>query len=209
MRGVTYVSPQAKGVIVTDERSVDALVSAASGGDAAAWNSIVERFAPLVWRVCMRCRLSHSDAADVSQNVWLRLTEHLDTIREPAALPGWLATTTRRECLRTIGRNKAEVLSPMEIEIADDAERTDPDGPLLLAERQEALLAAFAELPDHARTLLLLLMEDPPRPYREISEQLNIPIGSIGPTRARHLQRLRQSPALAGFAPTIMGGDHR
>ena len=80
----------------------------------------------------MRCRLSRADAADVSQNVWLRLTEHLDTIREPAALPGWLATTTRRECLRTIRANKGEVLSPMEIDIADDADRTDPGRSVLL-----------------------------------------------------------------------------
>jgi RNA polymerase sigma factor (sigma-70 family) len=194
---------------LTDEQSVDELVVAAAAGDAAAWNSIVDRFSSLVWSICMRCRLSRADAADVSQNVWLRLTEHLDTIREPAALPGWLATTTRRECLRTIRANKGEILSPMEIDIADDAERTDPGRSVLQAERQDALLAALAELPDHARALLLLLMEDPPRPYREISEQLGIPIGSIGPTRARHLQRLRQSPALAGFAPTTMGGDQR
>ncbi len=187
---------------MSEDDSVATLVVAAAGGDASAWTSIVDRFAPLVWNICMRYKLSRHDATDVSQNVWLRLTERLDTIREPAALPGWLATTTRRECLGLFRSRQSEVPSAMEFDVADDDERTDPSRQLLSDERHEALLSAMAELPDHARTLLLLLMEDPPLPYREISERLGIPIGSIGPTRARHLERLRRSPALAGFLPS-------
>jgi RNA polymerase sigma factor (sigma-70 family) len=194
---------------MAEDATVPALVAAAARGESSAWNSLVDRFAPLVWSICIRHRLSRPDAADVSQNVWLHLAEKLDTIREPAALAGWLATTTRRECLALMRRRDREVLSAMETDLADDGDATDPARNLLRAEREQALLAAFAELPDNARRLLLLLMEDPPRPYREISETLGIPVGSIGPTRARYLERLRRSPALAGFAPTVMGGDSR
>ena len=161
----------------------------------------------------MRYKLSRHDAADVCQNVWLRLTERLDTIREPAALAGWLATTTRRECMAGFRRHRSEVPNAMELDVAADVESTDPARNLLFAERHEALLAALGELPEAARSLLTLLMADPPRTYREISDELGIPIGSIGPTRARYLERLRQSPALAGFrpagGPAVMGGDHR
>lgn len=156
----------------------------------------------------MRHRLTRPDAADVCQDVWVKLAEGLDTLREPAALPGWLSTTARRECLRTIGKKRNEVLSDMAVDRSDDVQRTDPAGPVLMAERHEALLTALAELPDKARQLLILLMDDPPRPYKEISDLLGIPIGSIGPTRARHLQKLRESPALAGFLPTSTEGAH-
>lgn len=156
----------------------------------------------------MRHRLSRTDAADVCQDVWVKLAEGLDSLREPAALPGWLSTTARRECLRTISKQRNEVLSDTAIDRGDDVDRTDPAGPVLRAERHEALLTALGELPDNARQLLILLMDDPPRPYKEISDLLGIPIGSIGPTRARHLQRLRESRALAGFLPTKTEGAH-
>ena len=199
-----------EGDLADPEASVGDLVRAAVAGDASAWNDLVDRFSPLVWSICLRCRLSRADAADVSQTVWLRLTERLDTLREPAALPGWIATTTRRECVRTIERKHGEVLSPMELDVAADQDSTDPARTLLQGERRDALLAALAELPESARKLLLMLMADPPIPYARISEVLGIPVGSIGPTRARHLQKLRQSPALAGFAPApTTGGDQR
>lgn len=196
---------------MSQDREVAELVRAAADGDASAWNDLVDRFSPLVWNICMRYKLSRADASDVCQNVWLRLTERLDTIREPAALAGWLATTARRECLRTFRGHHGEIPTSFEIDVADERDRTDPDRALLHHERQQALLAALAELPERARELLLMLIEDPPRSYREISEKLGIPIGSIGPTRARHLERLRRSPALAGFRPaedsSIMEGE--
>ncbi len=198
---------------MSDDDSVATLVLAAAAGSSAAWESLVDRFAALVWSICMRYKLSPHDASDVCQNVWLRLAERLDTIRQPAALAGWLATTTRRECLATFRSHRSEVPNAMEIEIADDVERTDPARNVLLFELHDALLAALGELSDSGRALLLLLMEDPPRPYREISKQLGIPVGSIGPTRARCLDRLRQSPALAAFRPAdgtaVLGGDQR
>jgi RNA polymerase sigma factor (sigma-70 family) len=207
------ITLRAKGCTLTDDDPVADLVRAAASGSASAWESLVVRFAPLVWSICMRYKLSRHDAADVCQDVWLRLTERLDTIREPSALAGWLATTTRRECLATFRQHRSEVPNPMELDVADDVESTDPARHIMLAERHDALLAALGELPSAARSLLTLLLADPPRTYRQISDELGIPIGSIGPTRARYLQRLRQSPALAGFAPVggpaVMGGDHR
>lgn len=205
MRAVPHL--RAKGCTVSDDDPVSALVHAAANGSAPAWEALVDRFAPLVWNICMRYKLSKDDAADVCQNVWLRLTERLDTIREPSALAGWLATTSRRECLATFRNHRSEVPNPMEMDVADDVESTDPARNVLFEERHAALLAALAELPEAGRTLLLLLMDDPPRPYREISDELGIPIGSIGPTRARYLERLRHSPALAGFRPA--GDDGR
>ena len=83
-----------------DDPSVTDLVTSARSGDQQAWDALVERYAPLVWSICTRYRLAAADAADAGQSVWLHLVEQLDHIRDPAALPGWLATTTRRECAR-------------------------------------------------------------------------------------------------------------
>ena len=82
------------------------LVAAAVSGDQAAWNSLVERFAPLVTSVIRRFRLTEGDADDVRQNTWLRLVEHLEGIREPRALPGWIVTTTRNEALRVLSARR-------------------------------------------------------------------------------------------------------
>src|ERR1700678_1664045 len=85
-----------------DDPSVVALVTRAAGDDHEAWNEIVERYVPLVWDICTRYQLSRDDIEDGGQNLWLLLVEQLGKLREPAALPGWLATTTRRECLRVV-----------------------------------------------------------------------------------------------------------
>src|SRR5260370_40419673 len=81
-----------------DDPQVTDLVTRARKGDQQAWDAIVERYAPLIWSICRRYRLSDADAEDVGQIVWLRLVDQLDNLRDPAALPGWLVTTTRREC---------------------------------------------------------------------------------------------------------------
>ena len=86
---------------VHDELAVTDLVTRARNGDKQAWDTLVERYSPLIWSICRRHRLAGADADDVGQSVWLRLADQLDKIRDPAALPGWLATTTRRECGRT------------------------------------------------------------------------------------------------------------
>lgn len=183
---------------VRDDQSVVDLVVKARNGDQFAWDQIVERYAPLVWAMCQRFRLSRADADDVGACVWLRLVERLNTIRQPAALPGWLATTARNECLRVV-RVKARE-TPV-----DDHERisadTDPsaDSWLLAQERLIALRTAFAGLSERCRRLLELLFADPPTPYDEVSHVLGIPVGTIGPTRQRCLGKLRASPALAAL----------
>jgi RNA polymerase sigma factor (sigma-70 family) len=187
---------------------VSELVLAARAGQQEAWNGLVERYTPLVLSVVRRHRLQGSDTEDVMQTLWLRLVEHLGEIREPEALPGWIATTTRNECMRLIrARQRTRPFDPMEaspLDVGADPGSTDntPLDDAVLerlaqTERHEVLLSAFAELSDQHRELLLLLVADPPLSYTEISSRLSIPIGSIGPTRARALQRIRQSPAVA------------
>jgi RNA polymerase sigma factor (sigma-70 family) len=183
--------------------SVTELVVGARAGDDSAWNALVDLFLPLVRRCIRRYRLSEADAADVNQTVWLKLVEHLDELREPCALPGWLATTARREALRLIaGRGRALPTDPQSHTFEAPNDDADPDQFLIEDERCRELRAAISELPDGRRTLLSLLLADPPVPYEEISRRLDIPIGSIGPTRARALAQLRQSSRLRDLVAT-------
>src|SRR5215472_2265634 len=89
------------------DHAVATLVMRARNGDKLAWDALVERYAPLIWSVCRRYRLDGADAGDVGQNVWLQLVNQLGKIRDPAALPGWLITTTRRECIRVLNKAPA------------------------------------------------------------------------------------------------------
>src|SRR5688572_17859932 len=173
-----------------------ALVRAAAAGDSRAWDRIVDDYASLVWSVGRSFRLGDADLADVSQTVWLRLVERLGTLRDRAALPGWLYSTTRRECLAVLGRSRRELLSDEPVGPGTN-DGVAIDDELLEQERAAALWLAFAELPAPCRDLLALLVTDPPTPYEEISVILGYPKGAIGPKRSRCLDRLRRSPALA------------
>ncbi len=179
------------------------LVHAAADGDEDAWRRLVERYLPLVKSVIRWHGLYGQDADDVSQLLWLRLVEHLKDIREPRALPGWIKTTTRNECKQLLKNARrtvpvGAVVEPQAVNLV--AEELDED--LLRAERHQVLLAALAELPEHQRDLLMLLAADPPLSYAEIGRRLGIPVGSIGPTRARALSRLRESHAVAALIET-------
>jgi RNA polymerase sigma factor (sigma-70 family) len=184
-----------------DGSSVAALVTRARDGDKQAWDALVERYAPLVWSICRRHRLSGADAADVGQNVWLHLVDQLDHLRDPAALPGWLATTTRRECGRMLrgARGPDTARSAVDAETVPDERAGTVEQDLLVAERHAALREAFAHLPPDGQQLLTLLIQDPPVPYAEISARLGIPVGSIGPNRARCLDKMRRYPAIAAL----------
>ena len=197
-----------------DDPSVIALVTHAANGDQDAWNEIIERYEPLVWSICTRYRLRNSDIEDVGQTVWLLLVEQLGKLREPAALPGWLATTTQRECLRalTAARKSEDAAKLDDASLVVDASVIEQE--ILAAERNAALRLALRDLPPHCQQLLAMLISDPPRSYAEISTALHIPIGSIGPLRARCLERLRRSAALMGLgtaAPRVnsAGGEKR
>ena len=190
---------------VREDRVVIDLVTRASHGDKRAWDALVERYSPLIWSICRRYRLGDADAEDAGQSVWLRAVDQLGAIRDPAALPGWLATVTRRECLRVL----RTVPGPLTARHGPDAE-TIPDEQagtaeqqLLAVERHAALRAAFSDLPPSGRQLILSLIQDPPVPYAQISARLGIPIGSIGPTRRRCLDKLRRHPAIAA----LIGAD--
>ena len=184
---------------MNDDPVVVALVTGAREGSKAAWDGLVERYAPLVYSICRRFPLSEADTDDVGQTVWLRLVERLPSLREPAALPGWLATTTRRECLAVlrVTRQRARRESPVDSEVGADG--AEIDRALLDDERDAVLRNAFAELPDRCRELLSYLLEDPPVPYAEIARRLGMSVGGVGPNRDRCLKRLRRVPALAAL----------
>jgi RNA polymerase sigma factor (sigma-70 family) len=195
---------------MSDTDAVTALVEAARHDDPDAWHRLVDRYAPLIAAVIRGFRLQASDAEDIVQTVWMRLFEHLHVLREPRALPRWVVTTTRNECLRLLKTSRrVRPVDPIgDPDELDRAVATAVEDHVLQAERHEVLLAAIAELPDHQRTLLLLLVADPPVSYREITERTGIPAGGIGPTRARALRRLRESADVAGLM-TVRGGDRR
>jgi len=196
---------------VPDAPSVAVLVARAAGSDEDAWQELVDWYAPLVWSICVRYQLSSADIEDVGQTVWLGLVGQLGKLREPAALPGWLAATTQRECVRVLkARRKTEVSG------------TDPDGgglplaadptmieeEILIAERNALLRAAFAELPEDGRQLITLLISDPPLSHAEISGILGMPPESIGPARQRCLDRLRGSRYLRRFTDPDLTAAH-
>jgi RNA polymerase sigma factor (sigma-70 family) len=182
-----------------DDPSVILLVGRAAGGDQEAWNELIERYAPLVWSICVRYGLGRDDIDDVGQSVWVQLVEHIGRLRDAAALPGWLATTTRHECLRILRAARRHDLSglPPEEQLPPELSASIIEEGIIEAERNAALRLAFAELPPGCHELLSMLMSDPPPGYARISATLGIPVGSIGPTRARCLDRLRRSPHLA------------
>ena len=174
------------------------IVHAAAAGDQEAWNELVERYSGLMWAVARAHRLSTGDAADVVQTSWLRLVEHLGAVRNPDGVGAWLATTARRESLRTLRRASRSEPSDA-IDALPDPDLTDVDARLLRDERDAALSRAFGRLPARDQALLRLLTTDPAPSYEEISAALAMPIGSIGPTRGRALARLRRELRRAGM----------
>jgi RNA polymerase sigma factor (sigma-70 family) len=182
------------------ESDVRRLLASATEGDEQAWAALVDRYVGLLWAIARAHRLSAADAADVVQTTWLRLVENLPRLSVPEAVGAWLATTARRECLRTLRRSgrcepHAEVPEPPAA--ADDGQL---DERLLTAERDALLWRAFALLPERDQALLRLLVAEPAPSYQEIAAALDMPIGSIGPTRLRALARLRAAvECLDGF----------
>lgn len=169
------------------------LVRSAAAGDRAAWERLVDQYSRLLWAMTRDFKLAESDAADVVQATWLRLLEHIDRIEYPERIGSWLATTARHECLRRLTACKRVVLVEDDHDAFSGAagHQPDVDERLLAEERAQAVRDALSTLPSRWQQLLELLMADPPVSYTEISDQLGVPIGSIGPTRSRCLDRLR------------------
>ena len=178
------------------ESDLPVLVQTARSGDRAAWNRLLEQFTPRVRAVARRHRVTAEDAEDVVQTTWMRLVEHIDGVREPRALGAWLETTARRESLRRL--RVAQQERPTDDAQALDA-AVDPvaEQRVVTSHERLALGRAMCGLSQRQRRLLAALFADPAPSYAEISGSLDIPIGSIGPTRARILARLRSAPDLA------------
>ena len=176
---------------MTDTFSATAtLLARAAQGDQSAWNELVEEHSRLLWSVARSFRLDAADANDVVQTTWLRLLEHLDRIEDPSRLVGWLVTTARREAMRVLRRSGRErpVVEDTVLDRPDDGPPVD--SALQQDERNRALWAAFSRLNEKCRQLLRVAVTHP-QAYDEISEALDMPIGSIGPTRRRCLTQLR------------------
>jgi RNA polymerase sigma factor (sigma-70 family) len=181
-----------------DDLQVTDLVARARDDDQQAWDALIELHAPLIWSICRRYQLGDADAA---QTVWLQLVDQLGKVRDPAAIAGWLATTTRRECcrvLRAAPRPQA-TWRELDAETIPDGQTRTAEQELLAAERRAALREALAQLTPRDQQLIAILTADPPVPYAEISARLGIPVGSIGPTRGRCLDKLRRHPAIAAL----------
>jgi RNA polymerase sigma factor (sigma-70 family) len=191
------------------EDQVVTLMTRARDGDQQAWDALVERYAPLIWSICRRYQLSSADAEDVAQTVWLRLVDRLDKVRDPAAIAGWLATTTRRECCRAlrVARRPQAAWPALDAETIPDEKAETAEFELLAAERNAALREAFSQLTPRDQQLIAVLTADPPVPYGEISVRLGIPVGSIGPTRGRCLDKLRRHPAIAALINAEAQGE--
>jgi RNA polymerase sigma factor (sigma-70 family) len=177
-----------------DDLDTEALLSAAGRNDQEAWDALVARYSGLLWAIARSFRLDTADAADVVQATWLRLVENLGRIVEPARLAAWLATTVRRECLQAI-RREGRTRVVHHLDAGDDV--VDPAPPVeeivLTDERDTALWRVFGTLSDRCQRLLRVLMASPPPAYAEVAEALDMAIGSIGPTRKRCLEHLRET----------------
>ena len=186
-----------------DDPSVTALVFRVRDGDQAAWDELIERYSPLVWSICVRYQLARPDIDDVGQNVWLLLVEQIGRLR--AGRAAWLAGHHHQARMppdSPRGTRQDHVDLPPEEQMPSDPDVTMIEQEIIVAERNAALRAAFAELPAGCHELLSMLMSDPPCAYADISATLGIPVGSIGPTRARCLQ-----PAAPLTAPTAVLGE--
>jgi RNA polymerase sigma factor (sigma-70 family) len=185
------------------ENDIGGLLKAALAGDQAAWDIIVDQYNRLLWAIARGYRMDPAMTADVVQTTWLRLVENLDRIVEPARLAGWLATTIRRECLQALRRSKRETPAATPEYLADAPDNArELDAGLLDDERDAALWRAFGKLPERCQLLLRVLMATPPPAYAEVAEALDMPIGTIGPTRGRCLAHLRR----LAMADDVLGG---
>ncbi len=184
------------------------LLAAAAAGERGAWDEIVDRYARLVWAVARGFSLSAADAADVSQTTWLRLVEHLGNLREPEHLGGWLATTARHECLRVLRKSGREIVGA-DVDLDLESGEPTPETVVLDLERDRLLWQSLGEIPQRCQVLLRALASEPPPSYQDVSAALGMPIGSIGPTRARcldHLKKRLRSHEVAAGTEAPQGG---
>ncbi|MFZ0013314.1 MAG: sigma-70 family RNA polymerase sigma factor [Acidimicrobiia bacterium] len=165
----------------------------AAAGERHAWDALVDRFGQMVWSVARGFRLDDATAKDVSQTVWLKLIENIDRIKDPERLPGWLATTCRREALKVARARDRDIPTEFEFDVEDESPGFDEM--LVDDEENRQVVKAFTTLDAVCRQLLRLMLIEPALSYEEISEVTGRPIGSLGPTRARCLDKLKSAIA--------------
>jgi RNA polymerase sigma factor (sigma-70 family) len=166
---------------------VAALVIRARDGDGAAWARLVERYSGLLWSVARSYGLGEADAGDVVQTTWMRLVERIDRIEHPAAVGGWLVVTVRRESVHTARRAARQTAIGAEAALPPSAALA-PEDIALARERFGQVATALQALPRRCQVLLRLFALAPS--YAELATALEMPVGSIGPTRARCLENL-------------------
>ena len=182
------------------------MVTAARRGDGQAWRDLVERYTPRMWGVTRGFRMDQATRADVVQTAWLALAEHLDSIRDPEAVGGWLAMTVRRACLAEIGRSGRVDLRDDVTEAGGVDPDPTPDERAGTRDRDERLWNAVRRMSERDQQLLALMTATPPASYAQIALVLGMPVGSIGPTRARCLERLREQLAEEGIVGLSVAG---
>lgn len=207
------VDEVARDPVFSADDHLDALVAGALAGHDAAWNALVERLQRVVWKAVNMMTADPDVREDAFAATWLRLAERLDTIREPEKLPGWLVTTATNE-VRQIVRRRGPGEVSLSATWGSDADRelgdrlVGDDGEhardVVRGEERAVVRAAFAQLDPGCREIItVLVLADPPVPYDEASERLGRPIGSLGPTRGRCLEKLKR---LLGSGPSSEGG---
>jgi RNA polymerase sigma factor (sigma-70 family) len=185
----------------SDPAELERIVAAAARSSSWAWTALVDRFGARVRSVARRHGLSTHDVDDVAQATWMSLFEHIDEIREARAIGSWLATTARRESLRVLGSKARE--QPTEDERMDRATIEPVNEQRLVAvEQRSALHESLARLTERQSALMRALLTEPAPGYEQLSQALGMPLGSIGPTKIRSLERLRIDASLAAWCET-------
>ena len=183
--------------------TVATLVEKARQSDAGAWEELVARFGGMIAATGRRYRLTPSDVSELQQTTWLRLVENLHRIEQPERVGGWLATTARRESLQLLRRaGKYHSGADQMLANMPDKHLPDPDARPIAEERETVLRAGWGRLKPRCQELLSLLISDEPVGYKDLSKLLQMPVGSIGPTRARcleHLRRLVEEEGMSGI----------
>ena len=167
------------------------LLAAARGGSEEALGQITEELSPMLWHVARAAGLGIDDAEDVVQTAWERLLSHLADIRVPQALIGWLVVTTRHEAwrVRSSGRRQRPADQEWLTALPDHAAGTEEQ--ILIDEQQRALWRAVGRLSAPCQALLRIIAFVPRPDYQSVSAALGMPVGSIGPTRGRCLDKIR------------------
>lgn len=192
----SVVTARAANLAELDDR---ALVAACLEGDHFAWEALITRYQRLIYSIPIKARLSQDDAADIFQSVCLKLYEKLATIRDTERISSWLITTTSRECWRLSARNRRESVPAGAGDDDDSFQKEIPaTGPLAdeqreILEQQHEVRQAIEALPERCRNLITMLFyQEDELSYADVAGRMRMPVPSVGPTRARCLEKLRK-----------------